>query len=260
MRDAPVAQLDRALASGAKGHRFESCRVHLKTLAEIAIEAGLVTKASAVRAGRMAEEKKQPLVTVLIRDLGIDEVALLGALRKQTRVPLIDPAQVQVDPEALRLVAKDTCVRLRVLPLAVATDGPTRVLRIAMADPTDTSAILELETLAHCEIEVTALPLSAIEELVDRGYRAVSTQVTNRPRPFADGKLVSKQPTRPPTNVAPDAEVSVTAQIPLISLQAPDLEARFAALCQVLAAKGIVTEAELAEALRKADSKGTSET
>ena len=25
---APVAQLDRALASGAKGRRFESCRVH----------------------------------------------------------------------------------------------------------------------------------------------------------------------------------------------------------------------------------------
>jgi len=231
----------------------------VKTLAEIAIEAGLVTKASAVKAGRMAEERKQPLVAVLIRELGIDEVALIGALRKQTRVPLIDPAQVQVDPEGLRLVAKDTCVRLRVLPLAVATDGPTRVLRIAMADPTDTSAILELETLAQCEIEVTALPLSAIEELVDRSYKQFSTQVVNRPRGFADGKLVSKSPTRPPTNVTPDAEVSVTAQIPLISLQAPDLETRFAALVQVLVAKGLLTEADLLEALRKAEPKPTSE-
>ena len=231
----------------------------MKTLAEIAIEAGLVTKASAVKAGRMAEERKQPLVAVLIRELGIDEVALIGALRKQTRVPLIDPAQVQVYPEGLRLVAKDTCFRLRVLPLAVATDGPTRVLRIAMADPTDTSAILELETLAQCEIEVTALPLSAIEELVERCYKQFSTQVVNRPRGFADGKLVSKSSTRPPTNVIPEAEVSVTAQIPMISLQAPDLEARFAALVQVLVGKGVLTEAELIEALRKAEPKPTSE-
>jgi hypothetical protein len=229
----------------------------MKTLAEIAIEAGLVTRAGAVRAGRMAEERKQPLVVVLVRELGIDEVALIGALRKQTRVPLIDPAQVQVDPEALRLVAKDACVRLRVLPLAVATDGPIRVLRIAIADPTDTSAILELEELAHCEIEVTALPLSAIEELVERSYRQFSTQVLSRPRPFTDGKLVSRRaPTKPPF----ESEVSVTAQIPLISLQPPDLEARFAALCQVLTAKGVISEAELAEALHRADAKPSSDT
>ena len=40
----------------------------------------------------MAEERKQPLVVMLIKDLGVDEVALLGAIRKQTRVPLLDPA------------------------------------------------------------------------------------------------------------------------------------------------------------------------
>jgi hypothetical protein len=232
----------------------------VKTLAEIAIEAGLVTKASAVKAGRMAEERKQPLVAVLIRELGIDEVALIGALRKQTRVPLIDPAQVQVDPEGLRLVAKDTCVRLRVLPLAVATDGPTRVLRIAMADPTDTSAILELETLAQCEIEVTALPLSAIEELVDKGYRGVSTAVTNRPRSFSDNLFITKARPAPIDGPAAsgESEVSTTAQITVGALVPPDhdLETRFLALCQVLVTKGIVSEAELSEALKKPDGKG----
>ena len=45
----------------------------MKTLAEIAIEAGLVTKAGAAKAGRMAEERKEPLVVVLIRELGVNE-------------------------------------------------------------------------------------------------------------------------------------------------------------------------------------------
>ena len=229
----------------------------MKTLAEIAIEAGLVTKDSAVKAGRIAATRQQPLIHVLIRELGVDELALIGALRKQTRVPLIDPADIDVDPEALRMVAKDVCSRLRVLPLSVALDGPTKVLRIAMADPTDTSAILELEQLAACEIEVTALPLSAIEELVDKGYKQFSTAVVNR----RDQVFVSRRPTRTgPLKLATaeaESEVSVTAQIPLASLVpgGPDLEARFAALCQVLVKKGLVTEDELAEALKKATGK-----
>jgi hypothetical protein len=224
----------------------------MKTLAEIAIEAGLVTKDSAVKAGKIAATRQQPLVHVLIRELGVDEVALIAALRKQTRVPLIDPAEIEVDTEALRLVAKDVCSRLRVLPLSVSHDGTVKVLRIAMADPTDTSAILELEQLAACEIEVTALPLSAIEELVDKGYKAFSTAVVKR----ADGLFVSRRQTRTgPIRMASDAEseVSVTAQIPLSSLVESDIDAKFAALCALLVKKGVVSEAELAETLKKSD-------
>lgn len=221
----------------------------MKTLAEIAIEAGLVTKDSVVKAGRIAAARQLPLVYVLIRELGVDEVALIVALRKQTRVPLIDPADVEVDPEALRLVAKDVCARLRVLPLSLVQEGSTNVLRIAMADPTDTSAILELEQLAACEIEVTALPLSAIEELVEKGYHGFSTAITRR----RDRLLGSKRPTRNGVRaVELEPEVSVTTRIPVAAVtNAPDLEERFAALCQLLVAKGLVTEAELAEALRK---------
>ena len=234
----------------------------MKTLAEIAIEAGLVTKAGATKAGRLAEERKQPLVVILIREMGVDELSLIAALRKQTRVPLLDPAQVEVDPEALRMVPRDSCARLRVLPLGVHTDGKTRILRVAMADPTDTSAILELEVIADCEIEVTALPLSAIEELVDRGYKQFSTAVTKSRAPFGNNLAVTTKNNRTPPKPIdgsgdPGAEISVTAQIPLSMLRAempPDLDLRFMALCQVLISKGIVTELELLDALKKLES------
>ncbi|HUJ58692.1 MAG TPA: hypothetical protein VLX92_09370 [Kofleriaceae bacterium] len=237
----------------------------MKTLAEIAIEAGLVTKANATKAGKMAEERKQPLIAMLIRELGVDEVALIGAVRKHTRVPLLDPAAIQIDNDALRIVARDACARLRVLPLQVATEGNHKFLRVAMADPTDSAAIAELEQLSHCEIEVTALPLSAIEELVDKGYRAFSTAVVSRPRSRAE-KLVMKT-TRLPmpidgSSAAGESEISVTAQVPLSSLTAdPDLEARFMALCDLLISKGVITDGELAEALRKVTSRpdGSSE-
>jgi hypothetical protein len=230
----------------------------LKTLAEIAIEAGLVTKTGVAKAGRLADQRDQPLVAVMVHDLGIDEVALAGALRKQTRVPLIDPAGVEPELDALRLVSRDTCIRLRVLPLSVTTDGKTKVLRVAMADPTDTSAILRLEQLVQGEIEVSALPLSAIEELLDRGYRQVSTAIVNRPR--SSTRSARTKVNRMVEGVG-DAEASVTAQIPLATLVPADddLERRFLALCQVLQDKGLVSEAELAAALRALDAKGSSD-
>jgi hypothetical protein len=224
-----------------------------KTLGEIAIEAGLVNKASAAKAGRMAEERKQPLVVVLVRELGVDEVALVGALRRQTRVPLIDPAGIEIDPEALRQVPRDMCARLRVLPLALTTDGSGKLLRLAMADPTDTSAVAEIEQLTHCDVEVSALPLSAIDELVEKGYRQINTAVVSRVGNPGTTMFVTSRG-KVPTEA--DPEVSVTAQIPFATLHgsiSDDLEARFQTLVSLLGAKGVLTEAEL-EMLRKAKS------
>jgi hypothetical protein len=222
----------------------------VKTLGEIAIEAGLVNRASAARAGRMAEERKEPLIAVLVHELGVDEVALIGALRKQTRVPLIDPASIEIDPEALRQVPRDMCARLRVLPLSMATDGSGKVLRLAMADPTDSAAVAEIEQLTHCDVEVSALPLSAIDELVDKGYRQVNTAVVSRGNPGASKFVTSHG------RIIPEAEseVSETAQIPfavLLSTGPDDVEARLSALISVLVAKGVVSQAELVEALKK---------
>ena len=222
-----------------------------KTLGEIAIEAGLVNKASAAKAGRMAEERKQPLVVVLVRDLGVDEVALVGALRRQTRVPLIDPGSIEIDPEALRQLPRDVCARLRVLPLSLTSDGGGKLLRVAMADPTDTSAVAEIEQLTHCDVEVNALPLSAIDELVAKGYRQVNTAVVSRAGNPGATMFVTSRGKLP---AEAESEVSVTAQIPLAALQAmapDDLDARLSALVTLLVAKGVVTEAELAEAMRK---------
>lgn len=220
-----------------------------KTLAEIAIEAGLVNKTNAARAGRLAEQRKEPLVVTLIKDIGVDEVALIGAIRKQTRIPLIDPAEIPLDPDALRSVPRDACARLRVLPLSIATEGGSRVLRLAMADPTDTAAIAELEQLTQCELDVSALPLSAIDELVEKGYRQINTAVVNRP----GGTMFITSKGKVQT-IEAESEVSVTAQIPISALQqavgTDDLEARLNALVTVLTSKGLITEAELAEALR----------
>jgi Type II secretion system (T2SS), protein E, N-terminal domain len=166
----------------------------------------------------------------------------------------VDPKNIQVEPEALRSIPRDVCARLRVFPLALATEGTAKVMRLAMADPTDTSAVAEIEALASCEIDVSALPLSAIDELVDKGYRQLNTAVVSRPGNPGGTMFVTSRGKDPQSVPAyAESEVSVTAQIPISALRpdADDLDMRLTALVQLLVNKGLITEAELIEALVK---------
>ena len=68
-----------------------------------------------------------------------------------------------------------------------------------------------------------------------------------------DNLFVNRTRTGPVRIHEAESEISVTAQIPLASLMGQDLEARFNALCQLLLAKGVVSEGELAELIKKTE-------
>jgi len=222
-----------------------------RTLAEIAVDAGLVSLADAVRAGRLAEQRGEPLVAVIVRELGVDEVALLGAIRRQTRTPVADPGEVRPDAEALRVLSHDLCRRLRVLPLILSVDGAgTRILRLAMADPTDTVAIAEVEHTSACEVEVTLLPLSAIEELTEHGYRGFTTGVIARPRRRFGGDLAPTTQLHERTPGEETVEVPATVPHHVISDEA-DAGLRLRALVGLLVDKGVIAEAEYEEAVKE---------
>ncbi len=247
-----------------------------RTLAEIAIDAGLATRAEVARAGRAAEHRSVPLVVALVRDCGVDELALLAAIRKQLRVPALDPGTARADADALRMLPAELCRRRRALPIQLVSDpGGHRSLQVAMADPTDTAALAELEHVAGCEIDVAVLPLSSVEELVEEGYRAFTTQILNRRRPFGDGLRVTTQRharTRPPpipgtgpasggpsgAGAAPGSgsgdDTALTplgpGTLPFHSLtDEADLGTRLQALVNVMIARGLITEGEYEQAV-----------
>jgi hypothetical protein len=227
-----------------------------KNLADIVLAARLVTGPDLARAARRADETKQPLVVALVRDLGVDELALVGTLRKELRLPLTDPAAVRPDPDVLREVPRDVCRRLRALPLTTSVRGGTRTMRIAMADPTDLAALVELEAITGCEIEVTLVPLSAVEEAIEDGYRALVTEVVQRKQPFGASLSVSTQPlarSAPgPDGLTPTGTPAAPATIPYHRLSdEADLAVRHQALLRVLLDKNVLSEDEYEEAVRE---------
>ncbi len=222
-----------------------------KSLAEIAIDEGLVTRDQVVEAAEIADSDGIPLVAALVRRFHLDEVALVAAIRRETRVPLTDPATLELDPDALREVQRPVCRRLRVLPLSVSLFDPShpRRLRIAMADPTDTVAVAEIEHVTGCRLEVTVMPLSAIEEMVEQGYRAFVTEVMAR-HDLAAGRPSTSKSSAPVPSPIDDGGQPTTMPYHRISDEA-HITLRHQALLELLVEKQMISEDEYEERVRQ---------
>jgi hypothetical protein len=238
-----------------------------KRLAEIVIDAKLAGREQVVRAARLAEEQRVPLIAALVRNDGLDELALVAAIRRQVRVPLIDPALVEHDPEALRELPQEVCRRLGVMPLSISSyDGGARVLQLAMADPTDTMALAEVEHITGCQVENHLMPLSAIEELVQKAYRAFVTEVMRRDRIEAAQPVPSAPAPVHDTHrlVVPELVAGVASELDAAAAAAQpgtvpfhrivdeaSLELRHRALLELLMQKNIISESEYEEQIRQ---------
>ena len=224
-----------------------------KTLAQIAVDAGLMSRADVGRAEQLADERRVPLVVVLVRELGIDEVALVGAFRRELRMLSVDPRAVKPETDALREVSRDLCRRLRVVPLRVS--GPPeddKEIWLAMADPTDMGAIAEVERTTGAVVDPALLPLSAIDELIERGYKELNTQVVKRAKAVFGGNVVTG--TRPHARAdgggEETADHSRTVPFHQIADEA-DAATRVSALVKVLIDKGVISEEDYEQAIRE---------
>ena len=211
----------------------------LQNLSEIVLEEELATQDEMRKVARLADKQRQPLVVVLVRELSVDEVSLVAALAKHSKVEVADPAATAVDPEALRQVPQDLCERLKIMPISVSLPGQDQTLTVAMADPTDAVAIAELEHVCDCAIRSLVAPLSMVEELIRKYYRELVTEVMPRKhqRDTIATEPATPKPAKPTTQ--PHHRIADEA----------DTELRLQALIEVLQEKGAISNEELDSAV-----------
>lgn len=211
------------------------------TLAEIVIAEGLLRPAQLAQVVEAADRTRLPMVVPLVRDHSVDEVALVAAFKKHLRIKTLDPAKVEFDSDALRELALDDCRRLRALPLSVGVYGSgPRILRVAMADPTDTVSFAELEHLSGCHVEPVLVTLSAVEEMIETAYRHFVTEVMKR----SDIVQSHGNPPSKPAFVRP-----ATAPHHRLSDEAGAV-LRIQALVALLVEKGVCSASEYESSLR----------
>jgi type IV pilus assembly protein PilB len=135
-------------------------------LGDLLVSRGLITAKQLDDALQDQKISGTKLGTSLVKLGFITEKQLVSFLSKHYGVPAIDLSEVEVDPEAIKLIPADVVYKYQVLPIKRV--GGT--LRVAMADPSNILAIDDIKFLTGCHVEVFVSTESAIKVAIDRHY------------------------------------------------------------------------------------------
>ncbi len=152
----------RAAAAAASERRQGS----LSRLGDRLVAEKLITTEQLQRA--LAEQKGSPdkLGTILVRLQFITEDSLVSFLSKQYAMPAITVAQVDPDPDVLKLVPEQIAKKHSVLPIK--RIGNT--LTLAMADPTNVFALDDVGFMTGLQIQPVVASEAAIRKAFERLY------------------------------------------------------------------------------------------
>src|SRR5438105_3739156 len=133
-----------------------------KTIKDIFLEHKLLSGEQLEKAITEAKNSQKPLQQVVVDMQLADRVDVLQILSKEWRVRAVDLAEMDVDPEIVKVVSEQNARRHFALPFA----KEDRVLLVAMADPRDFFISEDIHLRTGFEVQsYLALPEDILREL-----------------------------------------------------------------------------------------------
>ena len=148
-------------------------RIITKRIGEILLERGLITFAQLEKA--LAEQKANGglLGQILIGQGAITEEEVALALTAQYGFPYLPLENYEIDDGVTQLVPEHVARQFCVIPI----DRIGNALTVAMADPSNTQAVEDIELLTHCVVQTFVSTPSAIIQAIARHYKNGSDYV-----------------------------------------------------------------------------------
>lgn len=137
-----------------------------KTVADIFLEHKLLKKEDLEKASRESKNQQKPLQQIVVDMKLTERVDVLQVLSKEWRVRAVDLAEMDVDPDVVKIVSEQNARRHLALPFA----KEDKVLLVAMADPRDFFIAEDIHLRTGYEVQsYLALPEDILREL-DKVY------------------------------------------------------------------------------------------
>lgn len=135
-------------------------------LGDLLVAQGIVSQAQLQLA--LAEQKRsgRRLGRILVEDGVASDEAISRALAEQLHIPHVDLSLDLVDVPTARLLTETQARRYRAVPL----DSRGRVVRLAVADPTDFQALDDVQRLIGREIDPVVVAETRLLGVLDRLY------------------------------------------------------------------------------------------
>jgi type IV pilus assembly protein PilB len=137
-------------------------------LGELLVRENLISLAQLQKAQEEAKRTGQRIGATLIRTGAIDESKLTEFLSKQYSIPSINLEDFEIEDEVLKLVPRETCERHLLIPVNRAGAS----LIVAMADPSNISAIDDIKFLTGYNVDGVLAAESAIRNAIEKYYGA----------------------------------------------------------------------------------------
>jgi type IV pilus assembly protein PilB len=191
-----------------------------KTAQEVLLEARLVTPENMAIAEKEAEKSGRPIQQIVVEKKWADKVDVLQVLSREWRTRAVDLAEMEIDPDVVRLLTESVTRKQLVVPFA----KEDQVLLLAMADPRDFMVSEDIHIKTGLEVQrYLAMPEDILREL-DKVYGISGSgqgaellkSVTDAVMPDVDGTLERVQEKTDVTEVdasAPEVEKIVNGII-----------------------------------------------
>ncbi|MEZ5823379.1 MAG: ATPase, T2SS/T4P/T4SS family [Geminicoccaceae bacterium] len=139
-----------------------------KRLGDQLLDQGIITRDQLEIALAEQKQSKGFLGEVLVTLGFVDQELLTSLIANQSGVESFDAATSLVDPEAVRLIPKDTAANCRAVPFSLVENE----LHVAMVDPQDVLALDQLQRYVPGAVTIVPRLCNAgqINDLIDRAY------------------------------------------------------------------------------------------
>lgn len=141
--------------------------VNIKDFGTYLVEKGLITVQTLERAKKEAIRRKESLEFILLDTGAISERDMAEAMGSAFELEFIDLDEVDVDEKTARTVPEHMAFRYTAVPVK----KDKNLLILAMADPTDVTAIDDFRFVSGCDIRPAIATASAIMRQLRRCFR-----------------------------------------------------------------------------------------
>ena len=137
-----------------------------RLLGEILVEEGFLDPDNLKKALEL-QKKEGGLIGEILLQMGwITEDELLMGLSKQLSLPFIRLSSYNINRNALKQLPREVAVRFLLIPF----DFDNQLLSVAMLNPLDQDAIIQIEKSTPLSVQIFLAPSSEIKQAIEEHY------------------------------------------------------------------------------------------
>jgi type IV pilus assembly protein PilB len=135
-------------------------------IGEVLVKHGLIGPAELRSAQQRHKDSGGALTTAILTTCGVSEAELLAVLQEEYRLPVVDPAALDIPPEVIDVLPAVLANKYHVVPVSLNRTS----LTLAMADPSNLVAINEVKFLTGFDVRAAIAGPLSIERAIERYY------------------------------------------------------------------------------------------